>query len=169
MQVTKRRRSRKQLQFDEDTNAALEQTALSDSNSHPGSSTAKKPRLKSKTTAAADVSVASDATEGALSALGSSAEQQAAAVIAPKKAAGRKRPAATTATAVEAVNAAVAAVTADVEARKPPKRKRIKATEMAVEMETELVEPAEKGQCCFCNDFLGGFCTCRIYVCILYD
>lgn len=88
---------------------------------------------------------APDAAEAVLSVLGNTEEQQSAAVVTPKKANGRKRQAATEATAVDAVNAAVAAVTAEAGARKAPKRQRIKATELAVKTETELVEPAEKG------------------------
>lgn len=144
--MTKRRRSRKHLQLEQETEAALGQPVLDEDSSHPGATAAKKPRQR-KTRAA--VATAGDAVPEAattvLDVLDHAEEQQAAAVVVPKKGGGRKRQAATDVSAVEAVNAAVAAVTGDATAKRKPKRQRIKATEMAVKTETELVEPAQKG------------------------
>lgn len=143
LQVTKRRRSRKQLQVDEETGAVLN-AAHNEDGSHLGKTAAKTPRQQKPKTEAATGDVAP--AEAALCALDSAEEQQPAAVVVTKNSGGRKRQAANDATAVEGVNAAVAAVSGT-GAKTAPKRQRIKATEMAVKTEIELAEPAEKGSC----------------------
>ena len=144
--MTKRRRSRKHLQLEQETEAALGQPALGEDSSHPGATAAKKPRQRNPKAAATKAEDAvPEATTAVLDVLDHADEQQAAAVVVPKKGGGRKRQAATDVSAVEAVNAAVAAVTGKATAKRAPKRQRIKATEMTVKTETELIEPAEKG------------------------
>ena len=143
LQVTKRRRSKKQLQVDEEIGAVLN-AAHSEDVTHPGKTAAKMARQRKSKTEATTGDVAP--AEAALAALDSAEEQQPAAVVVTKNSGGRKRQAANDATAVEAVNAAVAAVTST-GAKTAPKRQRIKATEMAVKTEIELAEPAEKGSC----------------------
>ena len=155
MQVTHRRRARQQVKVEDATQDALAADVHSNGNSNQDASNnssltdalampaiPKAPKRKRTAKVKAEPqATAEDALAPLAEVIKEEADADQTAVTAPKKQ-KRQTKGKDQVNPVEAVAAAVDAVASDEPGKKKPKRQRVKATELAVDTETELLEDA---------------------------